>query len=378
MACEVHVFDPVNGAHISRMPFSEVSWSDSVSDIGQMTVTIPDCRQLRRIDVNRILREYGSIWAYVDYPRILHAGYVKSFDVDEDGSVTVNVGGGWSLWEKRLVLNHNLSSKWTDGYVLIDEENPPGDWMLTLTGTYSDIARGLVAESLKWGSAPFVLPSVQGGSSHTRNYQCWDFATVSERLGDLADLIDGPEIRFDPQFSGDSIRFRLNVGSPEIIDNKWQWFTGVPRSTVRVTGVNGDGSYTTNQSFGIGGRNEDKLLVAMSVSKNLTGRGWPVLQSLNNEHTSVSELSTLQSYVRGDVANGDRDQLTVGVECGVEFDVHVGDWIDLILTEDSASICERLVSGYASSGVLGLKVTDVSGTSDADVLSLQTRIRDGV
>jgi hypothetical protein len=115
------------------------------------------------------------------------------------------------------VLNHALDTGWVDGDVLVDDEHPAGAWALTLTGSYSDIARGLVAEAMKWGALPITLPPVQGGT-RTRTYSGYDVAKVADRLDDLAKLADGDEIRFDPRIRPDgSLTFDLR-SQPEIVD----------------------------------------------------------------------------------------------------------------------------------------------------------------
>lgn len=375
----LHAYD-AQGKHISALPYSDLSWKDSISDAGSMSCTIPCTPMTASLDMTRILREYGTIWLAKTGDRVLHAGWMTDWKLDDDQqSVSVDIGGGWTIWEKRLVLNHALASSWKDGTILIDDENPPGDWVLTLTGTLRDIARGLLEESIKWGSLPYALPKVQGGSSNTRTYQCWDMATVSDRLGDIADLEDGPEIRFDPQLEDFGMSFTLNVGSPEIVDHEWKWNTLIPGQRVMLTGIDASGDLIATESYGVGGKNDDNVLVARTSSANLTGQGWPVLQMGNTSHSSVGVLATLQSYVASDVTSGDEPQLTVGLSCGIEHDVHVGDHIDLRIHPNgmTAGILRRVtgVTVETNSAILPLKVTDVSGSADKEWLELQTRIR---
>lgn len=366
----LHAFHPVTGAHLGQIPYSAIDWKDSISDTGSMSATLPDTPALRSLDLARLLREYGSIWAAKMGSRILHAGYLTHWKLDDDGSgITLDIGGGWTLWEKRLVLNHQLATEWKDGTVIIDEDHPPGAWVLTIDGSYSDIARGLVVESLKWGTAPYTVPERQGGGN-TRTYNCWDLATVSERLGDLADLADGPEIRFDPRLSGDMLHFALNVGNPEIVDRVWTWNCNIPGHRVMLTGIDADGDAMTTAVYATGGKDDDKLLVAHSSSGYLTGQGWPVLQTANTSHATVSVLATLQDYLRGDLATGDRIQPTFGVKCTITNDVHIGDHINLRIGDGFAATIAHQLLGTT---ILPLKVTDLSGSADSEWLDLQCR-----
>lgn len=370
----LHAFDGSTGEHLTAVPCSALSWSDSISDIGSMDVTLPDCPELRRLDVDRLLRPYDVIYAAKAGDRILHAGWLTRWRMTDDArSISLSVGGGWSILERRLVLDAALIDGWREGQVLIDEDNPPGDWTMTLTGTYRDIARGLIAETMRWGSLPYLLPDVDGGAAHERTYNSWDLSTVSQRLGDLADLADGPEIRFDPELADGRIRFRLRVGDPEIVDHKWTWNAGLPDARVMAGGLDADGGDMTGQAYAVGGRNDDKLLVTRATGTWLTSHGWPLLQSANTGHTTVAELATLHSYVMADVAFGDRPTVTVGVRCGLERDVRVGDHVDLRLPSDDL----RLAALGRADGMLRLKVTDLSGSSGDDWLTMQTRLIDG-
>ena len=376
----LHVYDHT-GRHITALPYESLSWSDSISDEGSLTATIPDTPILHHLDLSRILLEYGTIWAAKQGDSILHAGWLTDWKISDDGkSVSIDAGGGWTIWTKRLVLNHNLWNTWKDGTVLIDEKNPPGAWILTITGTLRDICRGLIAESMKFGDLPYTLPAIQGGTSNTRTYNCCDMATVSDQLGDIADLEDGPEIRFDPHETGTGLAFALSVGTPEIVDQEHRWNANAPMQRVTLAGVDASGDGICSQSWAVGGKNDDSVLVARTVSGKLAGLGWPeALQTANTSHTSVSILETLKSYTTADVMSGDEPQLTIGVKCGIEHDVHVGDHIDLRIPTDT--LASRLLAQSArhrdasDTGILRRKVTDVSGSTDTDWLTLQTRIR---
>lgn len=357
----LHSFSGLTGEHLGRLSAVSCSWSESISEEGSMSGTVEMGRGVRDL-----LRPYGTIVALVDGSRVVHAGYVTGANPDAtNGTVAFEAGGGMTILSKRLVLDRALIGGWRDGYVVIDEDNPPGSWVMTLRGTYSDIARGLVDEALAWGELPIDLPAVQGGSAHERTYNSWDFATVSERLGDLADLDDGPEIRFDPSLGRSwKLRFSLRVAD-EIVDRRWSWNAAVPGSGVVLEQVDSDGSDLCSQAYLVGGGEEDSTLMARSTSSRLTSRGWPLLQVANTSHASVSVLSTLQSYARGMTDAGDEAQETFGVSVPSTWDVRPGDWADVFVP----------AFGWSKAGVVELKVVDVSGKMGGGRLSVQLRRR---
>lgn len=366
----LHSFDGLNGRHVTRLPFTACSWQDTINEDGTMSATLPNDPVLARIDLAVALRDYGSIIALTDGQRILHAGWLTHHKPDEqDTGWQLDIAGGWKILSKRPVLRKAILDKWQDGEVLIDEDNPPGDWVLKLAGTYRDIARGLVSNALDLGTLPYRLPDIQGGKAHELAYNGWELAMTDERLGDLTDRQDGPEIRFDPKLEGDHLYFALTVGDREIIDHKWQWNAQVPASGVTLSGYDADGEDAATCVIGVGGKTEDKTLMAMSRGNQLTKLGWPALYETDTTHSTVSDLKTLKSYVDAMLDMGDQPQHTIGVKCRRTHDVHIGDWIDLRLP--SASIARRQLGV----DVAKLKVTDISGNAGEDMLALQCRIR---
>lgn len=355
---ELHAFSGLTGAHVRRLAASEVSWSDNVNEAGSLSATVRGGDELRDV-----LRQYGNVVAAISGSRVLHAGYVTHAKRDRAGGTwSVEAGGGLTILDKRLVMNHALASAWRDGTVLIDEDNPPGSWVLRLTGTYRDLVRGLVAESMKWGELPIDLPARQGGSAHDVTYNGWDLAKVSERIGDLCDREDGPEVRFDPELSDSwALRFALRVDT-EVVDTHWTWNPLAPGSRVALGDDDQDGGDMCTACYAIGGKDDDKMLIAHAAGSALTSKGWPVLQVANTSHSSVSVLSTLQSYARADVAGGDAPQLSIALQVGIEREVRVGDWADVRV-------------GTGDSDVLALKVVGVKGSSGSDMLDVECRER---
>ena len=355
---ELHAFSGLTGAHVRRLAASEVSWSDNVNEAGSLSATVRGGDELRDC-----LRQYGNVVAAISGTRVLHAGYVTHAKRDRSvGTWSVDAGGGMTILDKRLVLNYALASGWVDGTVLIDEEHPPGNWVLRIRGTYRDVVRGLVAESMKFGALPISLPSVQGGSAHDITYNCWDLARVSERIADLCNRDDGPEVRLDPALSSAwALTFALRVDE-EVVDNHWRWNALAPGSRVLLGDEDQDGEAMCTSCYAIGGKDEDRMLVARASGTALTSRGWPVLQAANTSHSSVSVLSTLQSYARADVAGGDAPQLSLALKVGIERDVRVGDWADVRV-------------GPADGDVIALKVVGVKGSSSSDMLDVECRER---
>lgn len=368
----LRAYNGLTGELVGRIPYTSLSGQDSISDEGSMSATVPDCRQLRLIpDLDPYLHDWGTVYAAHMGDRILHAGYLTGHSLnDSRDQLSLTIGGGFSILRKRKVLDIRLRDSWRDGYVLIDDEHPPADWTLNAKGTYSDLIRTLIAETMKWGPLPFDLPAIDGGTAHERTWNGWEFPTVWDEIGELADLEDGPEIRADPHVDGNRIRFRLHVGTPELVDATWRLNRLIPGQRTMLTGTDCDGGRLTGQHFMVGGKSDDKTLVAKADGHTLADRGWPLLQTSDSSHSTVSQLATLQSLARAAIAAGDADQSTHGLETGLEHDIHVGDHIILRVTHTDPTPQER---DLLLADTIRLKTTDVKWDASKEMQTLQTR-----
>lgn len=366
----VHAYNAVTGAHLTRLPYTACTWSDSINEPGQLNVDITFNSTARDLTVNGLnlhdaLRPWRVILAVQYGQRILHAGPVTGRKWDaRSRKLSFTCGGGWTLLGKRLVLNHGLDKSFREGDVLVDEDHPAGDWALTLTGSYRDIARGLIAETLKWGTLPITLPPIEGGT-YTRTYGGWDLATVADRIRDLADLDTAREYRFTPNLdTSGGLTFALE-SAPELVDHELSLNAALPGVRAMLSSSDEEGSPLTTQVWAVGGKNGDKTVMTLAtLPDRYRDPAMPFLQSSNTEHTTVSVLSTLRTYARTQASLGAWPSETHEVLLGEEHDPHVGDHLDLRVEDD-----------YLGRRLLRLKITDVSGSTDSDWRTTQCRER---
>ena len=121
-----------------------------------MSVTIPLSDDIASLDLDTILVEQQTALALLDGDTVIHAGPIlesPSWDA-ENRTLSVSCGGGWSLFEWRLVLDSLLESREIDGELLIDEDNPGAEWTVAYQGTAGDIARSLIQLAQRWGDLP--------------------------------------------------------------------------------------------------------------------------------------------------------------------------------------------------------------------------------
>lgn len=357
----VHAYDGVTGKHVLRLPYTGAKWSDSLNDAGSLQVDVDYSSTAASADLRSRLPLWRTILALQDSKGIRHAGYLtnKTWDAG-NRRLSLTCGGGMTIMTRRLVLDHRLNAGWRDGEFVSDEETPPDMMMLHMQGTYPDIIRGLVAETMRWAPLPIELPAYQGGSLY-RNYYAWDMAYVYDRIQDITRLQHGPDVRMDPIMHDDgSMSFRL-VSRSEIVDHTWRWNTKLPRVRVIVDSEDAAGADMTTQVYATGGKAEDKIVMAR---RYVSPPGGMLLQSVDTTHTTDSDLASLQSYAMADLSQNAWPDQPLKLQVGSETPVRVGDWVDL-----------RVVDDYLGDQLLQLKITGVDGDASNDWLSLQCKER---
>lgn len=301
---QVRVYRMVDGqppVGLNVLPVTSGSWVTPYAAEGSMRVTLPWSDLAEKLGLRDKTRAVKYALAVIEDGSVLAWGMLKSttWNPDEQ-TLQLSAGDGWTFWKKRLVLNRALKSSWVDGEVLIDEDNPRPDWALTLNSTLAGIGAGVIAESLEWGPLLYDKPTVPPGSN-TRTYKCWELPTVYDALRDLTEVRNGPNITW-PAMLVDGVLHAQYVADPA--PREFTVNTSIPGHHAAVTSVDEDGDSIASQVFGIGGRADDLLLVAMDRQTALEEAGWPLTQAANKDHTSVTELSTLRGYVQQDTTDG--------------------------------------------------------------------------
>lgn len=216
--------------------------------------------------------------------------------------------GMWSYFDYRYVLPIVAATIGVDQFTIPDPsaagKTKPNPAVGTyLTGwEYGTIAKKWVQQAQAWtgGNVPVVFEADRVGTRE-RNFEGADFKNVGTVLRQLSQIEGGPDIRFMPRLTADrlGIEFLLQTGtdaSPLLTGGPHLWDVTAPSSPVSAFEVNVDASRLAGTAWATGGRSMDTALVARSIDPTLTDRGYPLLESLDSSHTSVSEQSTLDGY----------------------------------------------------------------------------------
>ncbi|MBG9887344.1 hypothetical protein ABE10_12645 [Bacillus toyonensis] len=332
---EVRVFYTIDGRPVegnNRIPYTDLTYNFGWNEDGKLGLSIRWHRIIAAWKARRKLRPWlHSVAVIDDQGEVRFAGPILSRNWS-GLTLKVDAGDGWALWRKRLVMNRLLRTSWRDGEVLIDEDNPAPEWVLQVAGqSLAGIGAALIRESLEFGQLLIDPPGGEAGV-HVRTYQCWDFATVYDRLRDLGNVEGGPLIRFPGYLrpADGYLRLRYETDPSPVL---WSWVQPAPGQRVQVVSVDEDGESMATEAYGVGGRNEDILLVSRSRSGVLTADGWPVLQVADKSHTTVSLLDTLRGYTDQLVTDGSTLPESYELKVASGYDVRVGDWADLTVQD---------------------------------------------
>jgi hypothetical protein len=185
---------------------------------------------------------------------------------------------------------------------------------LTITDALPNIAREIVYQSTNWtvrlGSAlPVDLPTPVASSSNTHTYHGYETASAGQRLQELTQVENGPDVFFQPYLVMTAgvryVRHRMLIGNPYLLQGGAPPLFDLGSSTVDI-GVAGDSSPMITTSFVKGTGNEAGQLYGYATATDLITKGWPALDFVDSGHSSASDTATLNSWARANIAQYSR------------------------------------------------------------------------
>jgi hypothetical protein len=180
---------------------------------------------------------------------------------------------------------------------------------LAVTDSLPNIAINIVYHATSMvsrdGSAlPVDYAALVASDSNTRTYHGWEAASAGQRLQELTQVENGPDVYFRPYLTNVAgvryVRHQMLVGTPYLVQSGLPLKFDLGSSMVDL-GVAGDSSPMVTTSFVKGTGNEAGQLFGYATSTGLTSKGWPLLDQVDSSHASASEQSTLNSWARANV-----------------------------------------------------------------------------
>jgi hypothetical protein len=290
----------------------EGPWDITLNDDDSVKVKVP----LRNAENARLrLRSSAapgkSFLCAVEGDQIMAGGPVWFHDWDDDSHhLTITAGGMWSYFDHRVLLpvlaGRSPADQSTDTRfmpVLAPGDDVDYPWPIDTRKSLQGIARFIVqqAQQHTGGNVPVILPAEIAGTNE-RDYRGSDLAFVGDRLRQLRDVLDGPDIQFVPRFTEDrlGVEWVLRLGTPTqpLLFSAQEPVFQYSAAESSVSGLQGkiDGRFLAERAFSSGGKQADKVLISTSTDTTLHAQGFPLLEDVDSKHSSVSNLSTLQGY----------------------------------------------------------------------------------
>ncbi|MFE0021899.1 hypothetical protein [Amycolatopsis sp. NPDC059021] len=293
------------------------SFTRKLTDRGQWTVNVmPDDAANTNTDFHALTDAGRFTWAILCGPVVVQAGPTFTYSYSESTrTLSVSGTGIAGLFDRRVLRNAVL-------YTSI--VNPSEDVTIS-NRSLRGIARDLVAINLAQNGygLPIDLPAPETGPN-VRTYYGYDLAKLWDRLDDLSKVLEGPELDFWPYLvpGENKLRWQMLIGSPLLGDQQSAavWDYGGALSAIDVD-VNGSASPAT-RVWVKGSGNERGLLTGYAEDPSLVALGFPPTDFVDGDHTSVTEVSTLQSYATADLKQF--SSATETWKCSVRIDGATG------------------------------------------------------
>jgi hypothetical protein len=262
-------------------------------------------------------------WAIAQGSKIWQAGPVISESYQGGSTTTVTGGGLWKLLsDKRTLINPNRANAATvtgtdadtafgTGTVSeIGSPIPVANRNLSLHTIAKRIVEGI--ESATGGNLPVVFPDDIAGTA-VRTYPGYDLATPGQRLQELSQVINGPELEFAPEFvdptTKQAIQWRMRIGNSRLgnLGFAYQWIAG---RALCGAAVDIDGSNRSTRNFERGnGMNRDLITGYSDTPVNPLDPADILLEEVGNDHTSTTDTAVLNAWAASAVAaNADQER----------------------------------------------------------------------
>lgn len=301
-------YDTVTGRVLFELELTkEPEWSARINDPGGWRVTVPldggvKTQKAREWCVaNRfsvaIVRGRG-----VAGDPVPQAGPVIAYAPAEDTpELTVSGKGFWELLNRRLLH----ARTWDPSTAPITDVSADLLSNNSLPNIAIDIVYHATSMVYRPGSElPVDLPALFPTGTNTRMYRGYEKASAGQRLQELTQVDDGPDVLFQPYLAVVGglryVRHRMLVGDPYLVQPGAPLLFDYRSNLVKLT-VTGDGSGQSNTAFVNGTGNEAGQLNGYATDTFLVDAGWPLLDMVDSGHSSASDQSTLDSWARADV-----------------------------------------------------------------------------
>lgn len=314
MTLDIYAFEMLTGQRLTPLPASKKSWKVAVNADETITCTIPaDDPGVKKLRIweSTVLARNGLLAVADGIPVAAGPIWKRRFNEDE-GVIELTAGGLRSYFNRRVLLP--VAARTTplvksDGY-------PDTSLDVVVNGVSPGTkAKRWVQLSRAWpgGAIPMTFPQADElVADATDTVKAIDLKHLGSLLGDLANVIGGPDIEFRVRYNADQsgilweMRYGTvatpRLGSTDAAATEWSY--GAPAATAYGLSIDEDASEVASQAWASGGNGNDVVLIARAELPKLPAAGFPLLESTNTGNSSVVLQSNIQAKADQDAYLG--------------------------------------------------------------------------
>lgn len=317
---EVRVFETRTGRVVARVPYlGSPRWSCGLLDAGMWSVSVKlGADGMAKDLIEGLTDPWRFSVAVSQGSRIWQAGPMVT-ETYNDGDNFTSIGGGGIkklLDDKRVLVNparatlYGVNTAAADVAFGPNATNdigsiiPAANRNLSLHTIFKRILE--IITSAPGGDLPLVLPADIAGTAE-RTYPGYDLAAVGQRLTELAQVENGPEYQFAPEFvdpnTKQAVQWRVRIGNPRL-GNLGFAYTWDQEKALIGTGFSKDGQWRMTRDFERGnGMNRD-LVLGFADTPLGANPSDILLEEVGSSHTSTLDTSVLNAWASAAVAAG--------------------------------------------------------------------------
>lgn len=293
----VMICKTLDGTIVSDLAISAPpGYTRKLNDMGSFSVSCRvDAPENASVDLHSYVSPmYSWVVCYQNY--IVQSGPVWSYSFDDNSRVlTVSGSGIGGIFSRRVTRNAAGTT------AIVDPSQDLGYTNLSLRAIMGGLIRDNMAQT--YAGLPIVLGNLAETGTNSRTYYGYDLKNVADNLQDLANVDQGPEFDFAPQFvnsNQQAIQWVLNCGNPTLGDqaSNGAWDYGGSLMTIDVD-VNASVS-PVSRVWVKGTGSERSLLTGFYQDLTQAAAGYPLLDYMDASHTSATVQSTLDGWAKSD------------------------------------------------------------------------------
>jgi hypothetical protein len=347
VSTQVIIGDLRTGRNLVYLPASgvaDLSWSTArnTPDDAKATFNLADA-DTRKLGISAASTPGASFLVVVNdgVPEAGGPVWISNYS-RETRKRTITAKGMWSYFDHRVLIPLVAQSM-----PIIDPTT--GEPLAVMNSNYAGLAFGTIAKRMVQQAIAFTgghVPIAFGPdefADREKSYLGTDLAMVGERLQQLTQLQNGPDIAFTPRFTSDGLGMEwvLRTGTeakPDLIGETIHiWDYSVPNPSIKDLETTVDASNLRSRSWRSGGRSDDRTYIERADDPSLLAAGFPLLEGVASSDAETPEVIRSEALEDVRVNRLPKSSWTFSVLADGDpkaVDVNVGDLCRVIIAGD--------------------------------------------